>query len=357
MSATGQNLFLIIVTVVAALLIAAVTLYLLVAFSHPEDRNQAWWPKIVVCFSMFIAISTVLLFPLDVANRRACISDILDSDCELTLPMREIWFGIYIVNVVLVYIITPFTLFYYEADSDLCDPLSCCIVNSVLHCTTSQNCAHCFRGSQFYTCSCCRSLAMRLKNSVIWTVVSMVVFGAILGIMYVVGGKVAYDTTLLTSGLTSMGEFTQATAVGCITLAGAPANGCNALADDVREEVFKIRPSFVIFVIAVASILGWLLLMVMGGVGLVALPLDMILAYASALKAPPSGSVQWVSVAIPSLFCLKAIGVCSPLAVLYPVVKEGDLAVLHCIVTTGKVEIGQTPPQIQWAPLVFIRSG
>lgn len=122
---------------------------------------------------------------------------------------------------------------------------------------------------------------MRLKNSVIWTFVSVFVFGAILGIMYVVGGNVAYDTTLLTSGLTPMGEFPQATAVGCITLDGAPANGCNALADDVRQQVFTTRPSFLIFVIAVASILGWLLLMVMGGVGLIALPLDMILAYAS----------------------------------------------------------------------------
>lgn len=119
---TGYNLFLIIVTVVAAFLIAAVTLYLLVAFCHPEDRMQAWWPKIVVCSSMFIAIVTVLLFPLDVANRGACDDRILFSDCDLTLPMKEIWYGVYIINVVLVYIITPFTLFYYEADSDLCAP-------------------------------------------------------------------------------------------------------------------------------------------------------------------------------------------------------------------------------------------
>jgi LMBR1 domain-containing protein 1 len=127
MGSTGYNLFLIIVTIIAAVLIAAVTLYLLVAFSHPEDRNQAWWPKIVVCFSMFISISTVLLFPLDVANTRACDPQILYSDCEFTLPMRSIWFGIYIVNVVLVYLITPFTLFYYEADSDLCEPFLLCL--------------------------------------------------------------------------------------------------------------------------------------------------------------------------------------------------------------------------------------
>jgi LMBR1 domain-containing protein 1 len=154
---------------------------------------------------------------------------------------------------------------------------------------------------------------MRLKNSVIWTVVSVFVFGAILAILYVVGGKVAYDTTLLSSGLASVGEFQAATAAGCIPLAGGPANGCNALADNVREQVFKVRPSFVIFVIAVASILGWLLLMVMGGVGLIALPLDMILAYVLPCNSPLwfgmspwflSASVYVPARLVPPLLCL-----------------------------------------------------
>ena len=122
--ATGYNVFLIVVTVVAALMIAAVTVYLLAAFSHPEDRMQAWFPKIVVCCSIFVAIITVLMFPLDVANRQACSDRILFSDCDLTLPMKEMWYGVYIANIVLVYLVTPFTLFYYEADSELCVPAS-----------------------------------------------------------------------------------------------------------------------------------------------------------------------------------------------------------------------------------------
>lgn len=121
-SATGFNAFIIIVTVVAAFLIAAVTLYLMSAFLHPEDRMQAWFPKIVVACSIFVAITTVLMFPLDVANRKACDPRILFTDCDYTLPMEEMWYGIYIANVVLVYLVTPFALFYYEADSELCAP-------------------------------------------------------------------------------------------------------------------------------------------------------------------------------------------------------------------------------------------
>ena len=114
----GPNLALIVIAVVVALIIAAVTLYILTAFQHPEDRLQAWFPKFVVCTSLFIAIATVLLFPLDVANRRACSADVLFSDCDFTLPMRTLWYIVYIVNILLVYIVTPFTVFYYEADSD-----------------------------------------------------------------------------------------------------------------------------------------------------------------------------------------------------------------------------------------------
>ena len=68
----GYNYFLIVVTAVVCVLAVVVALYLLVSFQHPEDRNQAWFPKGVVILGISLAIWTVLLFPLDVANRQAC---------------------------------------------------------------------------------------------------------------------------------------------------------------------------------------------------------------------------------------------------------------------------------------------
>ena len=67
----GYNYFLIVVTAVVCVLAVVVALYLLVSFQHPEDRNQAWFPKGVVILGISLAIWTVLLFPLDVANRQA----------------------------------------------------------------------------------------------------------------------------------------------------------------------------------------------------------------------------------------------------------------------------------------------
>ena len=120
-SVTGSNWFLIIVAVVISVLAVGVALYILVAYQHPEDHNQAWIPKIVVVFGISLAIWTVLLFPLDVANRHACAADIPYSSCTLTIPTKALWFACYICIAVMSFIVVPITMFYYEGDSDLCD--------------------------------------------------------------------------------------------------------------------------------------------------------------------------------------------------------------------------------------------
>ncbi len=61
----GFNWFLIVVTVVVAALAVLTALYVLVHYMHPEDKNQAWFPKVVVIMGITLAIWTVLLFPLD----------------------------------------------------------------------------------------------------------------------------------------------------------------------------------------------------------------------------------------------------------------------------------------------------
>lgn len=131
----------------------------------------------------------------------------------------------------------------------------------------------------------CRTLFQRIRSAIIFTVLSIFVFGVILAILYGVGGYVQYDTTLLTSATVAIDSFQDTFGNGCSVPPGQNATACSALADDVLMETWEQRPSFMIFVVAVASILGWLLLMVMGGVGLVALPLDMITACAPTLHA------------------------------------------------------------------------
>jgi hypothetical protein len=62
------DVFLILVIVVAFLILLVSSVYFLVHYQHPEDRNTAFFPKLVVLGAFLISGFTVLGLPLDVAN-------------------------------------------------------------------------------------------------------------------------------------------------------------------------------------------------------------------------------------------------------------------------------------------------
>jgi LMBR1 domain-containing protein 1 len=117
--ALGFSWFLILVAVVLAVMVVISNVYILVYYSHPEDKNQAWVPKGIIVFGLSLAVYCVLLYPLDVANTKACGAEFSQSSCTLTLPMHTIWLAVFIAILVMTFAIIPFTVFFYEADSDL----------------------------------------------------------------------------------------------------------------------------------------------------------------------------------------------------------------------------------------------
>lgn len=62
------DIFLIVSTVVSFVILLVIAIYLLVNYQHPDDKNEAYFPKIVVIGAIVLAGSTALLLPLDVAN-------------------------------------------------------------------------------------------------------------------------------------------------------------------------------------------------------------------------------------------------------------------------------------------------
>ena len=116
--AAGLNWVLIFVSVIVAVVLLGACIYVLITYQHPDDGNQAWVPKIIVVLGLWLAMATVLLFPLDVANRATCAFGVSESACVFTLPMRPIWFGVFIANLVVTFFLIPFTMFFWEADSE-----------------------------------------------------------------------------------------------------------------------------------------------------------------------------------------------------------------------------------------------
>lgn len=62
------DIFLICVIVVSFVILLIVGLYFVIKYQHPDDKNDAYIPKLVVWLGLVLAGATVLLLPLDVAN-------------------------------------------------------------------------------------------------------------------------------------------------------------------------------------------------------------------------------------------------------------------------------------------------
>jgi LMBR1 domain-containing protein 1 len=112
------NVFLLVVVVVVTLMVLAFNVYLLVNYQHPDDRNQAWLPKVVVITGLSVAMLSILMLPADIANQHACQHSVYTTACSYTLPMRELWYTVYILDAVLVFFVIPFAIFYYEGDQE-----------------------------------------------------------------------------------------------------------------------------------------------------------------------------------------------------------------------------------------------
>ncbi|THG08466.1 hypothetical protein TEA_001153 [Camellia sinensis var. sinensis] len=141
------NLALVIVAIVVCVLVFFFNVYLLINFQHPDDANQAYFPKFVVVLGLSVAAISILMLPADVANRQACQHAIYNGACNLTLPMKSLWLAVYILDAVLVFFVIPFAMFYYEGDQD-------------------------------------KTIGKRIKSALLWVGTTAIVCGLVLGILY-----------------------------------------------------------------------------------------------------------------------------------------------------------------------------
>ncbi|KAH9306203.1 hypothetical protein KI387_010607, partial [Taxus chinensis] len=132
---------------VVCVLVFLFNIYLLINFQHPDDLNQAYFPKLVVVLGLSVAEISILMLPADVANQHACSHAIYNGACNLTLPMKDLWLAIYILDAVLVFFVIPFAMFYYEGDQE-------------------------------------KSVGKRVLSALMWVIMTAVVVGLVLGILY-----------------------------------------------------------------------------------------------------------------------------------------------------------------------------
>ncbi|QCE11909.1 LMBR1-like membrane protein [Vigna unguiculata] len=241
------NLALVIVAVVVCVIVFLVNVYLLVNYQHPDDANQAYFPKFVVVLGLSIAAISILMLPADVANRHACRHAIYNGACNLTLPMKDLWLAVYIVDAILVFFVIPFAMFYYEGDLD-------------------------------------KSMGTRIKSALMWMVTTAIVCALLLGILYGLVGKVDFTVRHLSSSTTAFpSTWTFNSNEPCIK------NGvhqCSAYsASPSSEQTWTMRTTFPEYVVALATIVGSVLFAIFGGVGIACLPLGLLFSFIRRPKA------------------------------------------------------------------------
>ncbi|XP_027191681.1 LIMR family protein At5g01460-like [Cicer arietinum] len=241
------NLALVIVAIVLCVIVFLFNVYLLVNYQHPDDVNQAYFPKFVVVLGLSVAVISILMLPADVANRHACRHAIYNGACNLTLPMKDLWLAIYIVDAILVFFVIPFAMFYYEGDQD-------------------------------------KSIGKRIKSALCWMVTTALVCALVLGILYGLIGKVDFTVKHLsssTSSFPSSWEFNSGQQ--CI---GTGSRQCSAYsASPSSEKTWTMRTTFPEYVVALATIVGSVLFAIFGGVGIACLPLGLIFSFIRRPKA------------------------------------------------------------------------
>eukprot|EP00002_Diphylleia_rotans_P018589 TRINITY_DN359_c0_g2_i2.p1 TRINITY_DN359_c0_g2~~TRINITY_DN359_c0_g2_i2.p1 ORF type:complete len:479 (-),score=124.77 TRINITY_DN359_c0_g2_i2:1308-2744(-) len=218
------NWFLIIIAICITVLVLVANVYFLVYFQHEEDKNTAWFPKIVVVIGMTFSVLSVLLLPFDVANSRT----------EGGLDLPNLWQVIYMFMAGFIVAVVPFTVFYYEAMDE----------------------------------------KSQLKSAVTMTFMTLIVAGLVIGLMYAFLGFADLPVEEMQSLLDIPTNVTLASR-SCFS----PTNNTLNLTCMSESTEIELRVSLVIYIIAMLAFLGWFLLVLFGSIGLAALPMDLINYY------------------------------------------------------------------------------
>ena len=225
------DIFMLIMVIILGIVIIIVNIYLL-AYYCAEDDNEfgsGVISKIIAILGMFIGLGQICLLPLDVSNTRGEGGD---------FRMDIIWKITYILIACFVFFIIPLAISLYECDPDW---------------------------------TCCQ----KLSNSFCFFICELVVVGALFGITFLFWNKAHIPITSLKCKIDIDNILTNSEQE--INLDNE--KDFNYLCESVVYNEININVSFPVYIIALLSIISYILFMIFGGVGIFSFPLDLIYSF------------------------------------------------------------------------------
>jgi len=233
------NIILIVIAIVMMLVLVASSIYILVHFSDEADKNTAYFPKILVVFGISMSFALILLLPMDVANART----------NGGLAMNGLWIAAFITALVLIVIVLPFAIFFYEAEDNE------------------------------------SSFGKRFGEGAKYSIIILFIYCFITAILWVFLGEAQVPYTHLRAS--SVGSQLESTA-GC---SGAEcfipflAVYTNPISNTATLN-FIVSP--ILYGISILTLMGVILFVVFGGIGLAAMPLDLFNGWRNRPKFIPA---------------------------------------------------------------------
>ena len=234
-------LYSIVACIVGSLVLVGCVVFI-IKMQHPDDSLTAWCPKLIVLAGLFLTCSVILLLPFDASMSQSCDQE---PNCPVAAGLAITWYIAFISIAVMAFGIIPLAYFWYETDEE-------------------------------------DGLASRICTTMCWSCVFMTIFICVLlGLFYSIGYvelpveivfPPGYNSTV--SGQNYLKKW---------NAAKPPVPLWSTLTDSKIaprvEAIQNIQTSLVIYILALLSFIGWFLLSLFAGMGLIAVPMDLISAW------------------------------------------------------------------------------
>ncbi|KAA0152010.1 hypothetical protein FNF29_04125 [Cafeteria roenbergensis] len=270
-SLANVDWFLVGIAIITPVLLTGMN-YVVYRFYAAEDMKGNWLSYIFLHFCLLVAECTVLLLPFDVGNRSGIVGcGVWKTQCG-GLDLMLVWQIVYCIVAGLVVVGVPFAIFYYETEDEGLSSDQSAIKRNI---AAFQGC-----------CGCAKVVCVAFTYTLVLTVLAVIVL--LISWVFLSFAEIPYQSTVV--DVSTAAFFDASTPV---TSATAPPGGC-AASDATcacgtgtckfEGAQLNFQVTFVVYLGGLLSFVGWFLFVLYGGIGLVALPRDMYVAWSSRPK-------------------------------------------------------------------------
>lgn len=255
---------LIVVSVIVPLILVFVNLVILAKYLDPSATSGHYLAKLMIVLGLLFAEATVLLLPLDVGNRAGIVGcGYWNDDCG-GLDLVIVWQIAYCIIAALVVVIFPFFIFFYENDDEGME-------------AEEASEGSCFKKLCNFR-NCKRSCGAAICYTLVTVAISLI--AVLVCYFYLAQTYIPYRLTTSDISTSAWQPVDLPIAASGVTRCSGGTGTCHLVCGtgtcNFSSARLEMPVTFIIYLAALMSWVGWFIFSVYVGIGFVALPLDMI---------------------------------------------------------------------------------